>query len=158
MASIKKVRVTAHQTESMRMDVEARHHRVIIDQPSAAGGGRDTGPTPLEYLLASLAGCLGAIGRTVARQQKLNIRWMDFDVEGELDVDGLLGRPTTNRVGFRAIKVQVRVDADLSPEQKKAFLAEVKRRCPVSDNLSAPTPIEIELVEEEAPRGGPPDN
>lgn len=154
MANVKKVAVTAHQTEGMRMDVEARHHRIIIDQP-ATGGGHDAGPTPLEYFLASLAGCMGAIGRIVAHQQKLNIRWMDFTVEGDMDVDGLLGRPTANRVGFLGFKVRARLDADLSPEQKQAFLHEVEKRCPVSENISNATPITFEVVEELGGGKGP---
>ena len=147
MANVKKVTVTAHQTESMRMDLTARHHRIIIDQP-ATGGGHDAGPTPLEYFIASLAGCIGAIGRIVARQQKLNVRWMDLIVEGDIDVDGLMGRPTTNRVGFLGFKVKVQLDADLSAEQKQAFIREVERRCPVSENISNATPIQFEIVEE----------
>ena len=147
MAHVKTITVTAHQTESMRMDLEARHHRLIIDQ-LPTGGGLDAGPTPLEYFLASLAGCMGAIGRIVARQQKLNIRWMDFVVEGEIDTDGLLGRPTPNRVGFLSLKIKARLDADLSPEQKDAFLHEVERRCPVSENIINATPITIEVVDD----------
>ena len=154
MANVKKVAVTAHQTEGMRMDLQARHHRIIMDQP-AAGGGQDAGPTPLEYFAASLAGCMGAIGRIVARQQKLNIRWMDFVVEGDIDVDGLLGRPTTNRAGFQGFKIKARIDADLSPEQKKAFLREVEKRCPVSENIANTTPVHIEVVEDLGGMRGP---
>lgn len=154
MANLKKVTVTAHQTEGMRMDVMARNHRIIIDQPTT-GGGHDSGPTPLEYFLASLAGCMGAIARIVARQQKLNIRWLDLIVEGELDVDGLLGRPTTNRVGFRDIRVKVQVDGDLSPEQKQAFIREVEKRCPVSDNIQHSTPVTFEVVEDLGLSRGP---
>lgn len=155
MANVKKVVVSAHQSEGMRMDVQARHHRIIIDQP-ATGGGQDAGPTPLEYLAASLAGCMGAIGRIVARQQKLNIRWMDFVVEGDIDVDGLLGRPTTNRVGFLGLKVKAYLDADLSREQKQAFLHEVEKRCPVSENISKATPLTLEVAEDIGGIKGPP--
>ncbi|MBP7830860.1 MAG: OsmC family protein [Kiritimatiellae bacterium] len=147
MPNVKKVTVTAHQTESMRMDLQARHHRMIIDQP-ATGGGQDAGPTPLEYFVAALAGCMGAIGRIVARQQKLNIRWMDFVVEGDIDVDGLLGRPTPNRVGFQGFTVKARIDGDLSMDQKQAFLRAVEQRCPVSENIANATPIRFEVVED----------
>lgn len=154
MANVKKVTVAAHQTEGMRMDVQARQHRMIIDQP-ATGGGHDAGPTPLEYFVASLAGCMGAIGRIVARQQKLNVRWMDIAVEGDLDVDGLMGRPTSNRAGFLGFKVKVQVDADLSLEQKQAFIREVEKRCPVSENIVNPTAIHFEVVEDLGGSKGP---
>jgi uncharacterized OsmC-like protein len=40
----------------------------------------------------------------------------------------------------------VKVDADLSDEEKKEFLEEVDRRCPISDNLMNTTPVEVKLA------------
>ncbi|MCF7838263.1 MAG: OsmC family protein [Candidatus Marinimicrobia bacterium] len=140
----KVVKVLGRQDDSNRMEVTAREHVFVIDQPPAAGG-QDAGPTPLEYLLGSLAGCMGAIGHIVALQRKLPVRGMQVEVEGTLDLDGLLGRPTESRVGFKQFLIKVQVDADLSLEEKRAFIAEVERRCPVSENLGHTTPIEFQV-------------
>jgi uncharacterized OsmC-like protein len=48
--------VTAEFLGDARFEVQARGHRVICDQP-ADNGGSDTGLTPPEFLLASLATC-----------------------------------------------------------------------------------------------------
>ncbi len=48
--------VTAEFLGDSRFEVQARRHRVICDQP-ADNGGSDTGMTPPEFLLASLATC-----------------------------------------------------------------------------------------------------
>ena len=48
--------VTAEFLGDSRFEVQARGHRVICDQP-ADNGGSDTGMTPPEFLLASLATC-----------------------------------------------------------------------------------------------------
>jgi putative redox protein len=48
--------VTATFLGDVRFEVQARGHRVICDQP-ADNGGADTGMTPPEFLLASLATC-----------------------------------------------------------------------------------------------------
>ena len=48
--------VTAEFLGGVKFGVQARGHRVICDQP-ADNGGSDTGMTPPEFLLASLATC-----------------------------------------------------------------------------------------------------
>jgi putative redox protein len=144
MATMKKVQIEARLGERFRMEAKVHNHLVVVDQPQA-GGGDDGGPTPLEYLLVSLAGCITAIGRIIATQRKINLRSMTVKVEGELDVEVLLGKNKTDRAGFKGLKALVAVDADLSAEEKKEFIHEIERRCPVSDNLSQLTPILVEL-------------
>jgi putative redox protein len=110
-------------------------------------GGTDAGPTPLEYLFCALAGCIASIARIVAHQQRIQLRGMEVVVEGDLDVDSLLGKTRENRSGFVGVRVRAKIDADLSVEQKREFLKEVDERCPVSDNLRQLTPVVAELVE-----------
>lgn len=136
----KSVVVESVLDEKFVVESDIRGHRVVIDQPSNAGGG-DSGPTPLELLFASLAGCIGSIGRIVAMQQRIVLRGMRIKVEGVLDVDGLLGKPIDGRVGFEGITVTVDVDADMTDDEKVAFVHEVDRRCPVSENLMNSTPV-----------------
>ncbi|VGO16105.1 hypothetical protein PDESU_04695 [Pontiella desulfatans] len=124
---------------------DIRGHKVVIDQPANAAG-TDTGPTPLELMFASLAGCIGTIGRIVAMQKRIALRGMDIKVEGDLDVDGLLGKPIDGRVGFEGITISIHVDADLTDEEKEAFIHEVDSRCPVSENLMNATPVSVKLA------------
>ena len=93
---MKKIQVQAKLGPAFAIEVAAGDHQLYIDQPKA-GGGTDTGPSPLEYLFAALAGCVGSIGRIVANQQRLAVRGMDIHVEGELDPAVLLGRSTGTR-------------------------------------------------------------
>lgn len=141
----KTVVVESKLNEKFVIESDVRGHKVVIDQPANAGGA-DTGPTPLELLFASLAGCIGTIGRIVAMQKRIELRGMDIKVEGDLDVDGLLGKPVDGRIGFEAITISVNVDADMSDEEKEAFLHEVDRRCPVSENLHNATPVNVVLA------------
>jgi len=50
--------VEARHLGEVRFEVVARGHRVICDQP-ADNGGADSGMSPPEFLLASLATCAG---------------------------------------------------------------------------------------------------
>ena len=127
------------------IESDIRGHKITIDQPANAGG-TDTGVTPLELMLASLAGCIGSIGRIVAMQQRIELRGMDIKAEGPLDVDGLLGKPIDGRVGFESISITVDVDADMTDEEKEAFIHAVDARCPVSENLLNSTPIRITVA------------
>ncbi len=149
MASVKEVEVSATLGPGMRIESRARNHVIPIDQPKALGG-TDTGPTPLELLFCSLAGCIASIARIAAHQQRLPLRGLEVTVSGSLDVDVLLGKASPSRAGFGGITIKARIDADMTPEQKRAFLHEVDSRCPVSDNLRQLTPITTELIDSEA--------
>lgn len=138
----KTVAVESRLGEKFIIETDIRGHKVVIDQPANAAG-TDTGPTPLELVLVSLAGCIGTLGRIIAMQRRIALRGMTIRVEGEIDTDGLLGRPIAGRIGFEGITVMVDVDADMTDEEKEVFIHEVDRRCPVSENLLNATPIHV---------------
>jgi len=140
----KTVSVESTLGEKFVIESNIRGHKLVIDQPVNAAG-TDTGPTPLELILLSLAGCIGTIGRIIAMQRRIALRGMAIKVEGELDTDGLLGKPIEGRVGFESITITVGVDADMTDEEKEAFIHEVDRRCPVSENVLNATPIHVKL-------------
>jgi len=145
MATIKHVAVEAHMGERFRIESKIGDHTLYVDQPKT-GGGEDAGPTPLEYFFLSLAGCIGTIARIAAKQKRIALRSMDVKVEGDLDVEGLMGRNPEARVGFSGITVTVKMDADMSQEEKEAFAHEVDRRCPVSANIHDATPMRLVVV------------
>lgn len=144
MANMKTVKVKAAFKENFIIEAKMREHTLFIDQPEA-GGGNNKGPTPLEYLFVSLAGCIGSIALIMAKQKRLRIKDIKVDVEGELDADVLMGKSKDNRAGFGHIKAYVQLDADMTDDEKRAFLKEVDERCPISDNIMRETPVSIEL-------------
>lgn len=142
----KRISVVASMGGDYAIKADIRDHRVVVDQPKA-GGGTDLGPTPLEYFLFSLAGCVGSIARIAAAQQKIDLRGMQVTVEGDLNPAGLLGKPSEDRVGFQTIQISAEIDADLSEEQKQRFLDEVCARCPLHDNIHYETHVSHHLLE-----------
>ncbi|PIE53180.1 osmotically inducible protein C [Candidatus Fermentibacteria bacterium] len=139
------VKVEGVQDSSFKMELTAGNHTVTIDQPKPMGG-RDQGPNPLEYGLFALAGCIGAIGRIMANQRKMDIRGFKISCEAELNTDNLLGQSKAERAGYKWIKVITEIDADMTAEEKAAFLAEVDERCPISDVFANGTEITFETV------------
>lgn len=140
MSTTKTVRLEARMGASFTVESDIRGHKAIIDQP-AGGGGEDLGPTPLELFTFSLAGCICTIARIAARQKKIDLRGMEVSVEGDYDPAGLLGRESTNRVGFQVLRVTAEIDADMSEDDKQAFLDEVCDRCPLHDNIKLNTEV-----------------
>src|SRR5215203_6139541 len=74
--------VTAEYTGSARFEVAARGHRVVCDQPPA-NGGADSGMTPPEFLLASLATCAGFYAAQYLNARKLAADGLKVTVTAE---------------------------------------------------------------------------
>ncbi len=140
MAKNKTITVTANMGQGYAIHADIREHKMVIDQPTA-GGGTNEGPSPLEYFLFSLGGCIASIARIAASQQKVELRAMQVVVSGELDPAGLMGKETPNRAGFQAINVSASMDTDLTVEAQAAFLDEVCARCPLHDNIKLSTEV-----------------
>ncbi|HQL39692.1 MAG TPA: OsmC family protein [Anaerolineaceae bacterium] len=148
---VKTVNIEAVQLDGFKVETRSRKHIALVDQPEN-GGGTDAGPTPLEYLFISLAGCIVTIGHMVARQRRLPVRKISVKVEGDLDTDVLLGKRSDVRAGFTGIRAIVEIDADMSLEEKQKFLQEIDERCPISDNIHNLTPIEFVVVPTDEPK------
>ncbi len=145
MATIKTVKVTAEGPENWLITTKAGVHTALVDQPEAMGGDNQ-GPSPLDYVFISLAGCLITIGKIVAGQRQIDLRGMEVEISGDINLDVLRGKEKNERAGFQNITAAVKIDADMSDEEKKEFLEEVDRRCPISDNLINTTPVQIKLA------------
>jgi len=145
MAISKTVTVTAKSVENFLIEVNAGKHTQYIDQPEK-GGGKDAAPTPLDYFFFALSGCVITIAKIIARQRNIEIRDMSVTVEGGLNSAVLLGKTTEDRAGFQDVVVKVYMDADMTDEEKLAFLKEVDARCPISDNTINTTPVKFELA------------
>lgn len=130
----KTVKAQAKWQGGMRIDTTAGNHTMIVDQP-VAGGGEDQGPNPMEYLLFSLGGCLGAMAAIIAKQERIDLRGFSAEIEGDYDPAFLMGKTTEGRAGFTDIRAVITIDSDLTDEEKEAFLKEIDSRCPISDNL-----------------------
>ena len=136
----KTVKLNAVLGEGYRVDLTAGNHSMIIDQPES-GGGKDQGPSPLAVLLFALGGCLATIAKIIARQERIDLRGFEVDIEGDYDPARLMGKNEDVRAGFTEVRVNVNIDADMTDEEKQAFFARVDERCPISDNMINETDI-----------------
>ena len=140
-----KVIVRGQSENPTRMNLTSGKFKMVIDEPESMGG-TDAGPSPIQVLLMSLAGCLNVTGHEVAKQRDLKLSGMKVKIEGVMNPCAFIGCSTEERAGFQ--KIQVTVDADMegvSAEDKAAWLEETENRCPVTDNIRADTSLSVAL-------------
>lgn len=119
---------------------------VIIDEPKEQGGTND-GPNPVEYVLSALAGCLNIVGHLVAKEMDFKLKDLEIEINGQLDPSKFLGHSDQGRAGYQQIEVELKPEADADQETLAKWLTAVEERCPVSDNLSNQTPVEIKIAD-----------
>ena len=143
--AISTLKIGANIKEGFKTEIECSHN-FIIDQPKQ-GGGQGLGPNPLEIFLSSLPACICAIGRIISNQKRLGVREINVKLEADIDKDFLMGKTEEGRSGFQEISTFVEIDADMSIEEKEAYLVEIEKRCPIADNISNASVIKAILVE-----------
>jgi uncharacterized OsmC-like protein len=101
----------------------------------------DKGATPVEYVLAALAGCLTAGIAAVAQNRNIQLRSVKATLEAGMDMQGILGIDSEVRNGFDGIKVTFAIDADATREEIAALVAQSQRRSAVFDIVTNPTNV-----------------
>lgn len=145
MAVNKNVKVDAKLLDKFKIEMHAGPFTAFIDQPEAMGG-ENSAPTPLDYFFFSLAGCIITIGKIVAKQDRIDLRGLSCTLEGGLNTAVLMGKDGNDRAGFQEMTLLVDIDADMTAEEKEAFLKKVDARCPISDNVVNGTSVKFKIA------------
>ena len=106
----------------------------------------DNGVTPVEMVLAGLAGCLTAGVASVAQNRGIQLRSVKATLEGGMDLQGILGIDADVRNGFSGIKVRYEIDADATDAEIQAVVAQSQKRSAVYDVITNPTTVSVEVV------------
>ena len=105
----------------------------------------DNGATPVELLMAGLAGCITAGIATVAQNRNIQLHSVKATLEGPMDLQGILGIDTDVRNGFDNIKVTYEIKADATLDEIKAIVAQSQKRSAVYDAVTNPTNVTVEV-------------
>jgi uncharacterized OsmC-like protein len=106
----------------------------------------DKGATPVEMVLAGLAGCLTAGVASIAQLRKIQLRSVKATLEGAMDIQGILGIDSDVRNGFDDIKVSFEIDADASKDDIEALVAQSQKRSAVFDIITNPTNVSVSVA------------
>jgi uncharacterized OsmC-like protein len=125
-----------------------QHHRSTFsfdaDHPEVFAS-EDKGATPVETVLVGLASCLTAGIASVAQMRGIQLRSVKATLEGGMDLQGILGIDGDVRNGFDGIKVSYKIDADATPDEIKALVAQSQKRSAVYDIITNPTNVTVEV-------------
>jgi uncharacterized OsmC-like protein len=128
---------------------EEQQHRTAFrfdtDHPEIFAS-EDKGATPVEIVLAGLAGCLTAGIAAVAQNRNIQLRSVKATLEGGMDLQGILGIDGDVRNGFDGIKVHYDIDADASKEDIAALVAQSQKRSAVFDIITNPTDVTVTVA------------
>jgi putative redox protein len=119
--------------------VTVGHHVSGADEPEAFGG-RDTGPSPYEYLMAGLGACTAMTLRMYASRHAWPLERASVDVlhQKVLSVDG--------KSKIDRFERHIGLSGNLTPEQRQRLL-EIAEKCPVSQTLQRASMVVSSLRE-----------
>jgi len=115
-----------------RFDINIRGHVIRTDQP-IGDGGEDTGPTPTELFIASLAGCVAFYARRYLERHALPTEGLAVKADFHMG-----SRPA--RVA--RINVHLTIPDGVPSERREALLA-VASHCTVHNSLTSLPEISV---------------
>jgi uncharacterized OsmC-like protein len=127
----------AEQSHKTTFEFDADHPETFASE--------DNGATPIEFVLVGLASCLTAGVAAVAQHREIQLRSVKSTLTGQMDAAGILGIDPEVRNGFSGINVHFDIDADASPEDLEALVAQSQKRSAVFDMVANPTSISVDV-------------
>ena len=114
---------------------DADHPAVLV--------GEDNGPTPVEFVLHALGCCLMAGVASIAAARRVDLQEVVAKIEGDVDLQGVLGLSDQVRNGYQAIRVRFEIKGDAPEEKLREIVEQSRKRSAVFDVLTRPVPVEI---------------
>ena len=122
-----------HRTEVKGFTVDTGEPPVLL--------GEDSAPSPGEWLLHSLIGCLTTSIVYHAAARDIAFDAIDSQVEGDIDLRGFLGLASDVRKGYSAIRVRMRVKTTASA----AAIETLASYSPMLEVVSASVPVSVKI-------------
>ena len=125
------------QSHRLKFEYDADHPELFASA--------DNGATPIEFVLVGLASCLTAGVAAVAQHRQIQLRSVKATLTGKMDLQGILGIDPEVRNGFSDIRVHFDIDADATPDELEALVAQSQKRSAVYDVVTNPTSIAVDV-------------
>jgi uncharacterized OsmC-like protein len=106
--------------------------------------GANEGANPVEFLLHALAGCVTTTFVLHAAARGIRLRKISTELEGDIDVQGLLDLDPTAAVGYEEIRLKMNVEADATDEEINELIAFTKAHSPVWNTICRPVAVKLE--------------
>ena len=113
-------------------EAKIRGHFVVTDVP-ISDGGEDTAPTPVEYLLTAIGGCVAITLRMYAARRSWDVGEITVNVFQNKDAQGSY------------LSEEISFENDITEDQRKRLLVFVGK-CPVARMVKGETRIESLII------------
>ena len=123
------------QSHKTRFEYDADHPELFASE--------DNGATPIEYVLVGLASCITAGVASIAQYRDIQLRSVTATLTGKMDVQGVMGVDPEVRNGFSGVNVHYDIDADATPDELEALVAQAQKRSAVFDIVANPTSVTV---------------
>jgi putative redox protein len=127
--------------EGEAYEIRLGEHTVVVDQPVDAGGN-DTGPTPTELFVASLAACVAFYGGRYLTRHGLSRHGLSRD---GLRVTASFDMATDRPARVAAIRLTLHLP-DGVPDERRPALRAVAAHCTVHNSIVDPPEVTLDLV------------
>ena len=123
---------------------QLRSKRFVLeaDEPLALLG-TDTAANPVEHLLHALAACMTTSMVYHAAAHGIQIQKVESSLEGDIDLQGFLDLDKNVRNGFRGIRVNFKIKADVPDEKLQEVCQLGPGHSPVFDSLTNGVPVSV---------------
>lgn len=108
--------------------------------------GNNEGANPVEFLLHALAGCVTTTLVLHAMARGITIRELSTELEGSIDLRGLLGLDESVPAGYEQINIRMHVVADCPEQELDDLLSYAQQHSPVCNTVCRPVPVVIKRV------------
>lgn len=106
--------------------------------------GENTGPSAVELVLAALGSCMAGTFAAEATARGVEIRQLEVDVEGAMDLNGFFGLQPIP-AGLSDVRLGFRVESDAEPAVLREILEGARSHSPVFDTVTRPIGVEAGL-------------
>ena len=132
----------AKKEDESRAEPFELHH----DEPPVILGD-NRGVNPVEYAMSALAGCVTTTFVVNAAARGINLKSVRVELDGEIDLRGLLNLDENIRPGYEQIRMRYFIESDAPREQIEKLLQYAKGQSPVHDVITNPVPVKVELAD-----------
>jgi uncharacterized OsmC-like protein len=106
-----------------------RNFSFEIDEPNQLLG-LNTNPTPQEYLMAGIAGCMSVTFAAGATLLGITLESLRIEISGQIDLCGFLGIESSEPIGFKEFNCNIIVSGNGTGEQYEVLRKRVMQHSP----------------------------
>jgi len=119
-----------------------KFENILLDEPQSFKGD-DTGPSPIEYFLIGIGGCLGSTFTYCLKKKKIPLLSLEIEVDGKM-------KHLPPQMNLRLIGIEILFKYSIgngdSSDKINYCINEFKKFCPIYESLIKGIPINMNFI------------